>query len=124
LTVKYVGTLLQGEDTRDYLDATLLVRPDPPGAVQYMAQQGINPNQTISIDGHPTNFGGESAIFIDGLFETFHGILVNSADSEHRIEAMLIHRRSPVPGSNTAPQPPAGAPSRSKKKPPSPTGKP
>ena len=91
--MKYVGTLLQGDNTFDYLDNTLLVRPDPPGAVQYMTQEGKSINDTITIDGHPTSFGGESAIFVDGLFDTFQGTLVNSADSEHRVEATLIHPR-------------------------------
>jgi hypothetical protein len=91
--MRYVGTLLKGDDTFDYLDSTLLVRPDPPGAVGYMIQEGKSIGETVAVDGHPTSYGGVSAIYVDGLFDTFQGTLVNASDSTHRVEAMLIHPR-------------------------------
>jgi hypothetical protein len=98
--MRYVGKLLKGDDTFDYLDSTLLVRPDPPGAVDYMNQEGKSTGETVALDGHPTSYGGVSAIFVDDLFDTFQGTLVNASDPTHRVDAMLIHPRlpSPVPG--------------------------
>lgn len=92
--MRYVGKLLQGDDTFDYLDSTLLVRPDPTGAVDFMSQEGKSVGDTIAIDGHLTSYSGVSAIFVDDLFDTFQGTLVNASDPNHRVEAMLIHARS------------------------------
>lgn len=105
--MKYVGKLLKGDDTFDYLDSTLLVRPDPPGAVDYLNQEGKSIGDTVALDGHPATYGGVSAIFVDDLFDTFQGTLVNASDPLHRIDAMLIHPR--LPGKAAGSGPTAGA---------------
>ncbi len=95
--MKYIGTLLKGQNTFDYLNGTLLVRPDPRGAVSYMLSEGKSNGDTIAIDGHPTEYNGASAIFVDDLYHLFQGTFVSTSDSEHRVDAMLIHSRSASP---------------------------
>jgi hypothetical protein len=92
--MRYVGTLLQGQATDYvYLDHTLLVRPDPTGAAQFMQTEGQTIPSTITIDGTPTTYQGETAIYVDSLYNTFEGTLVNAADAGHSIQALLIHPR-------------------------------
>ncbi len=102
--MRYVGTLLEGEDTYYYLDSTLLVRPDPPGAEDYMNTVGLSPNSTIAVDGHPVVFSGTNAIYVDDAYATFQGTLVNGSDPDHRVETLLIHHSAPSPVGGVAPR--------------------